>query len=653
MRQRLRKFSIGYGVILFVLMLRSLGLSEPFEFLAFDKFLAYLRRLQPEPTSSRITLVSLDEAFLKGLAQKTSSPLSKGSISEASLSELLKRLLQHDPAVLGLDIASTRILPTDERTLAQIVNQNPSVLTVEKALEPKISSLTNLSTSAFENQVVVNDFFVDWDGKVRRAILGVENGDRLFHKSLSFGLAEIYLRQQHQIGTSNGQRDPETVKIGDVEIPRLLSNTGSYRREKTIYGLQMLMNYRRSQEAFPILLAGDILSGQIQPELIRDRILIIGITDPSLAAYSITPVEISQFLEVRSQAVGIELQAHATSQILDAVLDGRPLLKSSPSLLEYVWIFAIGLLGMEVGRFSNSIARNLLSLACLLLLLFVLSLWAMSVWGWWLPIAPSFLVLSLNGIAYIAYYQSERTWKRLVEERDRIINERDRALGERDRALVDLKSERRTTIETAIHAIHNGPLQTLALLMRRSQAPDLDTAILQAELKILDQEIRSLGADLTQAAMTDHISLSLGNGQMLNAALPLHEILYTVFDVTLGRDFPAFEALQVCITDFEPYPGNLSPELKRDIGYFLQEALCNVGKHAIDVTKLTVVGQVLGQNYCLSIKDNGAAADHLLLHQGTGTQQSQALAAQLQGQFSRQPSASSQGVHCKLLWPLR
>ncbi|NJN39512.1 MAG: hypothetical protein HC790_13825 [Acaryochloridaceae cyanobacterium CSU_3_4] len=96
---------------------------------------------------------------MKGLAQKTSSPLSKGSISEASLSELLKRLLQHDPAVLGLDIASTRILPTDERTLAQIVNQNPSVLTVEKALEPKISSLTNLSTSAFENQVVVNDFF--------------------------------------------------------------------------------------------------------------------------------------------------------------------------------------------------------------------------------------------------------------------------------------------------------------------------------------------------------------------------------------------------------------------------------------------------------------------------------------------------------------
>ena len=675
--KQLSHWRIGLGVILLLTTLRLLGLSSPLEFLAFDRFLAFLYASKQEAESSRITLINLDQDFIDSLTEKTGDSFDPGNIPETSLRELLQKLIQHKPAVVGLDIVSDRISPTEEQQLAQIINQNVAIITVEKVLDPQVPPLSNLSTDARQKQIAANDFPADKDGTVRRAFLGFSTQKREFRPSLSLRLADLYLEKQHSIEINNGLKDPETVRFNPkseddsiepetvqptlLEIPRLRSNSGAYGREDNIYDLQTLLNFRRRTEAFKVISASNVLQGEIDSDLISDRILIIGITAPSLASYSLTPLEISQFSKVPSQAVGIELQAHATSQIIAAVLDHRPLLRSFSPPVEYVLIVGAGLLGIGMGRLSNSTARNLLSLGGILLLLLSISLVTMYLWGWWLPIAPSLLVFGINGVAYIAYYQNERSWKRLIaerdlviEERDRVISERNLALEERDKAINDLKSERRSTIETATNEIHNGPLQTLALLIRRSQSPHIEAAEFQADLQQLDREIRGLGEELHQAAMANSISLGLGNGQRLDATyLSLHELLYSVFDVTLSRDFPGLKTLRLSLRDFEPYPGELTPELKRDIGQFLAEALCNVGKHAITATQLEAVGKRSEQGYCLTVSDNGAlAANHpLIRHKGTGTQQALALARQLGGQFNRK-SKSPHGMICELSWPL-
>ena len=668
--KQLQQWKIGLGVILFITILRLLGLSGSLEFLAFDRFLDFLQSLQEESASKRITLVSLDQDFLDSLAEEPDNSLRQGKIPEASLKELLQELLRHNPAVIGLDIVSERISPTDEQQLAQIISQNPEIVTVEKVLSPPVSPLKNLSTHSKNEQVAANDLPVDWDGTVRRAFLILEK-EKGFRESLSLRLSNIYLKDKRNIESDNGLIDLETIRfhIKDndsrkksediptiIEVPRLRANSGAYIREDDIYGLQTLLNFRRSSKeipVFPVISASTVLQSGIESELVHDRILIIGITAPSLASYSLTPLEISQFSNVSSQAVGIELQAHATSQIISAVLDRRPLLSSVSTPVEYLWIISVGLFGIGVGRLSTSTARNLLSLGVMLLLLLIIGLVTMYFWGWWLPIAPCFLVLSINGVAYIAYYQNERSWKRLIDERDRVISERDLALMDRDRAMNELTSERSATIETAINEIHNGPLQTLALLIRRSQSPHIEAAEFQGGLQTLDHEIRRLGEDLSQAAMASKISLRLGNGQQLDASLPLHELLYSVFDSTLNRDFPGLKTLRLTLRDFEPYPGDLTPELKRDIGHFIEEAICNVGKHAIDATQLEALGQVSEQSYCLIVRDNSApAANHpLILHKGKGTQQAENLAHQLKGNFNRKPHRPS-GVVCELSWPL-
>lgn len=661
--KQLQQWRIGLGVIFFISTLRLFGISASLEFLAFDRFLGFLQSSRPESSSKRITLVSLDQDFLDSLAEEPDNSLRQEKIPEASLKELLQELLRHEPAVMGLDIVSERISPTEKQQLAQIINQSPEIVTVEKILSPPVPPLKNLSTQAQKAQIAANDFPVDWDGTVRRSflILEKENG---FRESLSLRLANIYLEEQRGIEIDNGLIDSETIRFHPkshngltkskdiptlIEVPRLRANFGAYIREDGIYGLQTLLNFRRStkeKRVFPVISASTVLKSGVKPDLVRDRILIIGITVPSLASYSLTPLEISHFSEISSQTVGIELQAHATSQLISAVLEKRPLLHSFSAPVEYFWIIIVGLSGIGVGRLSTSTAQNLLSLGGMLVLLSMVGLATMYIWGWWLPIAPCFLVLSINGVAYIAYYQNERSWKSLIEQRDL-------ALMDRDRAMNDLKSERSATIETAINEIHNGPLQTLALLIRRSQSPHIEASELQGGLQTLDHEIRRLGEDLSQAAMASKISLRLGNGQRLDASLPLHELLYSVFDSTLNRDFPGLKTLRLTLRDFEPYPGDLTPELKRDIGHFIEEAICNVGKHAVDATQLEALGRVADLNYCLVVRDNSVPTfNHpLIRHKGKGTQQAEKLAHQLKGLFTRKPHRPS-GIICELSWPL-
>lgn len=696
--EKLIPWRIGIGVIFCIIMLRLSGLSSSFEFLVFDRFLDILYQIKQEPESDRITLINLDRDFVAQLAPQTSQK----DKPEVAISKLLQELLKYQPTVIGLDIVSARIPPTDEKNLVNLINQNENIITVEKLVEPEVYTLDGLSPRARKKQVSANDFPVDKGGTVRRVFLGVSNQRVNFRHSLSFKLAEIYLESQHNIESNNGLLDARTIRfnvktdapdIPDhqratiVEIPRLHENSGAYGKEKgsdtdqesdlgegsdtnkesQIYGLQTLLNFKRSKTAFPTVSAQDVIAGNFKPDALRDRILILSITDPSLAAYSSTPFDISQFSGVPSQAIGLELQAHATSQILAAVLDGRPLLRSFSTPVEYVLLISAGLLGMGLGQLSTSTARNLLGLGLTLALLLFLSLSSMYLWGWWLPIAPSFLVCSINGVAYIAYYQNERAWKRLtaklnhaLEQRDHMLAARNKAVTERDQALIqlnqalkDLKSERRATIEAATHEIHNGPLQTLALLIRRSQSPRFEMTQFQTELRQLDREIRDLSEGLTQAAMESSISLGLSNGERLDASLPLHGLLNSVFDIAINRDSPGLKSLKIILKNFDPCPRELSPELQRDIGHFLEEALCNVGKHAIQVTRLDAIGEVSGQHYCLTIRDNGAAAaDHpLMLHKGIGTQQAEALAEQLGGQFKRQ-SRAPHGVTCQLCWPL-
>ncbi|MEO1593574.1 MAG: hypothetical protein AAFU71_20140 [Cyanobacteria bacterium J06632_22] len=226
-----------------------------------------------------------------------------------------------------------------------------------------------------------------------------------------------------------------------------------------------------------------------------------------------------------------------------------------------------------------------------------------------------------------------------------------------------LLEQRTETLEKIYEAVHNGPLQELAVLLRA----DADAALaepVRSHLAKISNDLRGIFQAM-RLEMQDE-ALYLESGLSLDLAQPLPVLLLQVFEHTLERDFPGFETIQFLITpDFTPLATSaLAAEHKRGICLFFQEALCNVGKHAIGTTRLTILAKQGDDTYSLSIADNGkppSVIESLLQSLTTnpahdppekhqGTRQAKALAQQLGGKFLRR-SNEPNGTICELFWP--
>lgn len=228
--------------------------------------------------------------------------------------------------------------------------------------------------------------------------------------------------------------------------------------------------------------------------------------------------------------------------------------------------------------------------------------------------------------------------------------------------IVEHQAIRQRAMEQAFTQIHNGPLQTLALLLRDVQLDTTPSPQLFQRLNDLNAEIRAVGRSLTDEALSEQQeaaaldsletttfeqTLRLGEGTCIDLNRPLHNLLYEVYALTLKRNLPYFQTIQVKVRNFAPLEqSTLTLEMKRNLCLWLEEALCNVGKHAQGTTRIVVTGQHDQGQYVLKVQDNGAG---LKAGQGQGTKQCHLLAQRLGGQFRRE-SLPKGGVICELSW---
>ena len=203
---------------------------------------------------------------------------------------------------------------------------------------------------------------------------------------------------------------------------------------------------------------------------------------------------------------------------------------------------------------------------------------------------------------------------------------------------------RQQGMQQAFTQIHNGPLQTLALLIRDVERTDLSRRQLHERLQDLNTEIRAVGHSLIEEAGHEDISvfldaqaatkLRLGDGTKIDLACPLHELFYEVFSLTLNRPLPCFAAIRAKVRTFEPLESkSITVDCKRELCLWLEEALCNVGKHAQGAKRVVATGLFVQNEYVLSVQDNGAGLSSAVMSEGS--HQAQKLAQQLGGQFER------------------
>ncbi|MCC5637842.1 CHASE2 domain-containing protein [Nostoc sp. CHAB 5844] len=598
----------GITVLIIIIIARLTGLLQHIKLITFDTFL----RFRPdERTDKRVVIVGVTE---QDIDSTKSYPL-----SDREIALLIQKIQTSKPTVIGLDIVRNMAVEPGHQEIIKVFRQSKNLIGIEKVLPPEeILPPPSLPPE----QIGFSDVIADQDGKYRRYLLWTTNPKNQDEDkySLALQLAKTYLSVQG-ISIETGKHDPNTIRFANTEIPRFLANSGGYVGANDT-GLKTLVNFRSSQKPFRFLSFNDIKSNNFQPQWLENKVVIIGVTASSVADFFNTSATTSS--KIAGHIYGVEFHAHVTSQIINAVLHGRPILKSWSQVWEYLWIIAWGLIPIIIGMVNQNIWKILLIMIlasfCLTSIAYLLILL-----GWWIPIAPNLIINGL-GLSAFAFYKHDQAQKSKINERQQ-------------------------TIEHTFTLIHNGPLQSLANILIQACTGNLENEKLILNLEKLNHEIRAIGEYLRVEALKSNESLLLGSGLKLDLKRPIHELFYEVYTSTIERkNLEYFNKINVKVRTFDPIDDKyLSLTNKQELCLFLEEALCNVGKHAQGAKRIEAIGKQENNFYTLMIKDNGCGLTSSF--ESKGTKQLKNIADNLGGDFQRE-SLSPKGTVCQITWKL-
>ncbi|NEQ54213.1 MAG: CHASE2 domain-containing protein, partial [Leptolyngbya sp. SIO3F4] len=391
----------GLSITGLIILTRLFGLFQPLEWKVFDLSLRWRPAEAPDP---RITVVTITEDDLQNVLEYP--------ISDRTLAEVIQTLQTYQPRAIGIDMFRDQPVGEGFEELTKTLQSFDNVVGIYR-IEPAIPPLPTLS----DGQLGFVDVLVDNDGFLRRSLLGSADAEDNYRFSFTVQLASKYLVDEG-IMLENGIRDPETMRFGSAEIPRFQPNTGAYIRQDN-GGNQALINFRAGTQPFTKLSYKTLMSGQADANLLRDRVVLVGYTAESVkdfvssgAIAGTTP----------SLVPGVEIQAHAISQILSAVIDQRPFLKTLPDSLDYILILGAGLLGLVLVYWQRKPLEHLLIVVVVSSAGLVLS-YGLIIASWWVPVVPVVTAFLLNAAVLYPFYQAQERLRSQLNERQLLINQ--------------------------------------------------------------------------------------------------------------------------------------------------------------------------------------------------------------------------------------
>jgi adenylate cyclase len=459
-RQNLSIFVITATVSLAITLIRSQGYLQSSELSVFERM---IQSRPNEPSDERIVIVGITEADIRKYQQYP--------FSDALYAELLEKIKLQKPRVIGLDIVRDIPKPPGSKDLDLVFKTTPNLIgagtlpekngndytkaiafppilkAFHKPTAPRIGDVTN---PVDEDYVVRRGFL--YPVRDETAPLGMKQPPPSFESGVpSFGLAVARQYLTFEGIEAKPSPDGGWLALGKVTFYPFQSTDGGYNRPP-IKGYQILLNWRSSAGTFKHVSVSEVIEDKIAPDLLKDRIVLIGAYAPSLKDIALTPYIKGNSFE--QPPYGIEIHAHLTSQIVSAVLDGRPLINVFPDWAEFFWLFVwigVTVLGISVAsRFKNPILYLLIvGIYCSILTYLVnLLTFQAFLFSYWLP---SFYVLlgvwSSSAIAYTYNLNSQR----LKEQRERIKEQEERLQENQER--LQEKQENEKKLEQEINII--------------------------------------------------------------------------------------------------------------------------------------------------------------------------------------------------------
>jgi CHASE2 domain-containing sensor protein len=403
---------VSLSVTFLILVARFLGLLQGAELLAYDHL---LRQRPNESQDDRFLTVTIDDrsgSYVRdGLINGRYTP-SIGTLPDDALVEVLNILNQNQARLIGLDFfrdfpANPELanrLETSDNFIA-VCNLAQGETGIEKPGEVDIAQV-GFANMAGDSQAGLS--------YVRRHFLmdGADPPDCDTNTAFNLLLAQRYLAQEGVAFTSPAR--PEGgfnagMKLGDLVIPKIFVARGPYYQAAQLQGYQTLLNFRTAPNPAegvakdatlfaPQVTLEELLTGQVDPELIADRIVLIGYTDYAdrNADFWDTPY---------GQMPGVFLQGQMASQLISAVLDGRPLIRWWSPGQELLWITGWAIAGGVLGRQIIRWPRLAGGYAIAVLGLYISCWVAMVYYALWISLIPALLALTLStgGMAVLSY----------------------------------------------------------------------------------------------------------------------------------------------------------------------------------------------------------------------------------------------------------
>ncbi|HLP91042.1 MAG TPA: CHASE2 domain-containing protein [Nostocaceae cyanobacterium] len=403
-----KQFYAATSIAICVLFLRSIGLFQSLELATLDQF--FQLRI-PEPAEERITIVGIDEASLR---QVGSWP-----IPDHIIAKLLYKLSAYKPSAIGLDIYRDLPVQFGYQELRKAYTSIPNLITVE--LLANNQNYRVLPPAELINQrdkIGFNNLLYDPDGKVRRSLLYWHLNNQP-HESFALKLALLYLKSKGI--TPKKAQNSQYLQLNKAVFTRFESNDGAYVGADA-KGYQILSNFpkprchEQSTEfcGYRHVSLQDVLNNQVPDSLIRNRIVLIGFTTPSVQDFIFIPYS-NTLIGTAKPIAGVELQAYFVHEIIAAAINNRTLLRVCPEFLEWLWIFVSSYFGVII---IWHIRQLRISIFILMLGVVMISLTAYIAFlnGLWIPILPALITLLTSAmvmISYLAYIQEE--FKRSTE----------------------------------------------------------------------------------------------------------------------------------------------------------------------------------------------------------------------------------------------
>ncbi|MFZ9737153.1 MAG: CHASE2 domain-containing protein [Prochlorotrichaceae cyanobacterium] len=376
------------GVVMVSIALgRRSGFFEPLELLWYDRLLQWESvqfppLAEPAEQPEFITIVGIDSDDLK----RYGWPL-----SDQTLADAIETLEQGSARVIGVDLYRDLDQPPGGEAL-QAALQNPKVVGIEE----QVSGIPPHPALALE-QVGFNDLVLDNDGVVRRSLLFVGTLEEAFY-SFALRSALVYLAQVKPEAVPLTLEPEQSITIAGHSFDVLHPHSGGYDRLDHS-GYQILLHYLGT--TLPRVSLSQLLAGEVDPALIRDRVVLIGSVDPSLKDMFRTPY--SSGLREEFLLSGVEIHGQVLQQLLGATLAGDPPVQFLSPWGENLWILVWIGGGLGIGYLLRRPLWSAIGIGIATTGLLATTFLSFKVLSAWLPLASPGIGLWGTWVLVLAY----------------------------------------------------------------------------------------------------------------------------------------------------------------------------------------------------------------------------------------------------------